>query len=317
MAKLFVIAGHGAGDPGACSDGYSEADLVRKLASKLRSRGGSDVQVGDTSVNWYKSDYISKGKCPKGVPVIELHMDSASGSAKGGHVIIKSGLAADKYDLALQKFIASFFPGRSQTLVGRSNLANPNRAYKAGVNYRLVECGFISNDDDRSKFINQMDALADGILSAFGIKGGSSSGSTSTPSTPTISTNFQSYTVKVNVTELNIRKGPGTNYAVTGTIKDRGVYTIVDYADGTGSSEGWGKLKSGAGWIALDCCSKTSTASTAPAKKSVDEIAREIIKGTCSDSRWSTWGNGQTRKDRLAAAGYDYNAVQKRVNELL
>ena len=92
---------------------------------------------------------------------------------------------------------------------------------------------------------------------------------------------------------------------------------VVDYADGTGSSEGWGKLKSGAGWIALDCCSKTSTASKAPAKKSVDEIAREIIKGTCSDSRWSTWGNGQTRKDRLAAAGYDYNAVQKRVNELL
>jgi hypothetical protein len=29
------------------------------------------------------------------------------------------------------------------------------------------------------------------------------------------------------------------------------------------------------------------------------------------------WGNGATRKKKLTAAGYDYNAVQKRVNELL
>lgn len=179
MTKLFVIAGHGAGDPGACSDGYSEADLVRKLASKLEARGGSDVQVGDTSVNWYASNYISKGKCPKGVPVIELHMDSAAASAKGGHIIIKSGFSADKYDKALANFIGSFMPGRSETIVSRSNLANPNRAGRMGVNYRLMECGFISNDEDRNKFINQMDELADGILSAFGIKSSGSSSSSS------------------------------------------------------------------------------------------------------------------------------------------
>lgn len=47
----------------------------------------------------------------------------------------------------------------------------------------------------------------------------------------------------------------------------------------------------------------------APASKSIDEIAKEVIAGK--------WGNGQERKDRLTAAGYDYNAVQKRVNELL
>ena len=44
-------------------------------------------------------------------------------------------------------------------------------------------------------------------------------------------------------------------------------------------------------------------------KKSLDEIAKEVIRGD--------WGNGQDRKDRLTAAGYDYGAVQKRVNELL
>lgn len=43
--------------------------------------------------------------------------------------------------------------------------------------------------------------------------------------------------------------------------------------------------------------------------KSVDEIAQEVIAGK--------WGNGQDRFNKLAAAGYDGNAVQNRVNEIL
>ena len=58
-----------------------------------------------------------------------------------------------------------------------------------------------------------------------------------TPSVP--------YLVKVTATALNIRKGAGTNYAITGCIKDKGVYTIVE------EKNGWGRLKSGAGWISL------------------------------------------------------------------
>lgn len=46
-----------------------------------------------------------------------------------------------------------------------------------------------------------------------------------------------------------------------------------------------------------------------PAKKSVDEIAREVINGK--------WGNGADRKKKLQEAGYDYSEVQNRVNELL
>ena len=49
--------------------------------------------------------------------------------------------------------------------------------------------------------------------------------------------------------------------------------------------------------------------SSAPAKKSVDTLAKEVIQGK--------WGNGEERKKRLTAAGYDYNAVQKKVNEIL
>ena len=46
-----------------------------------------------------------------------------------------------------------------------------------------------------------------------------------------------------------------------------------------------------------------------PAKKSVDEVAREVIQGK--------WSNGAERKKRLTDAGYDYNEVQKRVNALM
>lgn len=46
-----------------------------------------------------------------------------------------------------------------------------------------------------------------------------------------------------------------------------------------------------------------------PTRKSVDVIAKEVINGK--------WGNGDDRRNRLTTAGYDYNAVQAKVNALL
>ena len=54
---------------------------------------------------------------------------------------------------------------------------------------------------------------------------------------------------------------------------------------------------------------KVYPADASGTKKSVDAIAREVIRGD--------WGNGDERKQKLIAAGYDYFAVQKKVNELL
>ena len=62
---------------------------------------------------------------------------------------------------------------------------------------------------------------------------------------------FKPYPVKVLVRNLNIRKGPGTNYDKTGKYTDKGIFTIVAESDGKGADK-WGKLKSGAGWIALN-----------------------------------------------------------------
>ena len=60
-----------------------------------------------------------------------------------------------------------------------------------------------------------------------------------------VANSFSPYKVKITASALNYRKGPGVSYAINGTITDKGIYTIVDEVSG------WGKLKSGAGWISL------------------------------------------------------------------
>lgn len=167
---LYIIPGHGAGDNGACKNGFKEAERVRALAQRIKDFGGDNVMLHDFALNSYKSNTIGKGLVPKGALILELHLDSAlSKSAKGGHVIIHKKFNADNYDNALAKMISVMFPGRSKTIVGRSDLANVNRAAKMGYNYRLMECCFISNTDDIKKFNENIDDLAKKILSCFGI----------------------------------------------------------------------------------------------------------------------------------------------------
>lgn len=68
------------------------------------------------------------------------------------------------------------------------------------------------------------------------------------------------FLVQVTAKDLNIRKGPGTNYAKTGKYTGPGVFTIVDVSAGQGSDIGWGLLKSYEknrdGWISLEYAKK-------------------------------------------------------------
>lgn len=77
------------------------------------------------------------------------------------------------------------------------------------------------------------------------------------PSQP--STAFTPYRVRVSVTNLNIRKGPGTNFLTQSQQCGIGVYTIMDEAEGPGATK-WGLLKAYAtkrnGWISLDYAKK-------------------------------------------------------------
>ncbi len=81
---------------------------------------------------------------------------------------------------------------------------------------------------------------------------------------------FAPYTVIVSKSNaLNIRKGAGTSFDITGVIRDKGIYTIVD------EYKGWGKLKSGAGWISLNYTERTDKATTQEAP-----VTSKIVVGS-------------------------------------
>ena len=91
------------------------------------------------------------------------------------------------------------------------------------------------------------------------------------------------FLVNVIISDLNYRKGPGMSYAVRGQT-GKGTFTIVEVQDG------WGKLKSGAGWIYLenpDYCTVQGVAATPAAPDPADVLAQEIadqVKGSGLDA---------------------------------
>ena len=131
-----------------------------------------------------------------------------------------------KYGLNPMKDICSHKEGHAKGIA--SNHGDPEHLWKGvGLNYTM------------DTFRQAVKAKMDG----------------QTVPTPTLSANG-SFMVRVSISNLNIRKGPGTDYAKTGKYTGKGSFTIVETKTGKGSKKGWGKLKSGAGWISLDYCQK-------------------------------------------------------------
>ena len=99
---------------------------------------------------------------------------------------------------------------------------------------------------------------------------------------------------------LNIRQGAGITFNILGNIPYDSVVKITRCTSGGGYKWGLAEYNGIKGWIALDFTQKVT--------KTVNELALEVIMGL--------WGNGEDRKKRLQKAGYDYYAVQKRVEEI-
>lgn len=86
----------------------------------------------------------------------------------------------------------------------------------------------------------------------------------------------------------------------------KGAYVMWQYTSS-------GKVNGVKGNVDMSHCYLTSASPSpsvaSPTKKSIDELAKEVLDGK--------WGSGETRKKKLTEAGYDYDAVQKRVNEII
>ena len=149
--------------------------------------------------------------------------------------------------------------------------------------------------------------------------GTSSGGGTATPSTGKTLYRVQTgaFSKKANADALVAKlksKGFDTYMVVAG-----GLYKVqVGAYSVKANAEAQMKKLKNAGFDAFITTQSGTAASQGnpTVKKSAAEIAKEIYNGTCSDPRWSTWGNEPTRSQRLKQAGYDPVAVQKEVNKL-
>ena len=240
MEKIFINPGHGyksngVYDPGAVGPtGYQEAVCVQTigglLASKLQSVGaGSKVyQHGDLNsvgagANTWGADLFVSIHCNSniGTPGTGTETYHYPGSTRG------NALSA-----TIQTELVNAF-GRTDRGVKTANFQVLRDTIMPAA---LVEMLFINNPTEETMLKSAAwqekaaEALATGICRYIGIL---------YPPAP------GPWLVRVTDNALNIRSGPGTDYAITGVIRDMGVYTIVEQ-NGT-----WGRLKSGAGWISL------------------------------------------------------------------
>lgn len=255
MAKVFIGVGHGGKDPGAV--GYlKEADVNLIMAHACRDiLEANGVTVKMSRIKDENDDLNEEVKeCNAFAPDLAIDVHNNAGGGDGFEVLhsINGGVG---------KTLAENINAEVKKL-GQNSRGLKTRKNSSGKDYfgfiRLTKCPavicegvFVDNATDvkiADTMLEQQEfgkAYARGILVTL-----KDMGKLKTESTEKATTD-NSFKVRVSIPNLNIRTGPGTNYATNGVIKP-GVYTITETKSGRGSSKGWGKLKSGAGWISLD-----------------------------------------------------------------
>lgn len=239
MAKHLIVCGHGAGDPGAGGNGINERDwtrnslkpLMEKWARLLKS---NTIEFYPVAQNMFMDTQKGWGAyAVKADSVTEIHLDSASSTATGGHAIIHTSLSPDQYDLAIAQVINKYVGWwgsvrGTQGINKRNNLLNCNVfVTRSGISYRLIELGFISNPTDVAKLQNNIDAVAKELVEA--ITGEKLAGSPAEPApTPTPQPPKPTpggFTVEpwnrrqsVDVPVLNVRAAQTAESGIVGTL---------------------------------------------------------------------------------------------------
>ena len=262
--KVLIIAGHGEGDPGACSVWGQEADYTRELACLLHSALKSKVKATmyDQTKNCYEQS--RKGNVPNYTSydaTLEVHFNAKAkkdpqGDGKftgiGGYVH-PSNAAGRKIAQAIMAEVAML--GFGQWGVFDSvGLLNLNNAQRQGAAYFLLETAFIDDGDDMAWYTkNKAEAaraIAQGILKGLGLNSRADKPkATGLQENNAAAETGTGYKITAACDVLNIRAGAGAGHPVVGIIREKEgqkkQYTIVE------EKNGWGRLKSGAGWVKL------------------------------------------------------------------
>lgn len=265
VKKVFIGVGHGGNDPGAVKY-LNEADVNLIMASAckdLLELNGVTVKMSRTKD---ENDPIAEEvrECNAFDPDLAIDVHNNAGGGDGFEAIVS--ISGDR-GLTMAKNIEA-----EVKKIGQNSRGIKTRENSRGTDYfafiRSTKCPaiilegvFVDNATDK-KIADTIEeqkafgyAYARGILKTLGIKTIKEFGATTEKTTPTKKTSSTkkdtSFKIRVNISNLYIRSGAGTQYARKSFIKP-GVYTITEKKTGKGSVKGWGKLKSGAGWIALD-----------------------------------------------------------------
>ena len=257
MFRMLVMAGHGRNqdgswDPGAVGCGYQEADLARELRDLIKTAAdragvGCDIAPDRNHYSYFKAggqydvssyDYV-----------LEVHFNASATSdideSETGHSV-EDAILSNLYSLGNRQAWDGVVVSQRQW---PSGLLVQSRIRAQGVSHAVLETCFITDWDDVSWYLANKTKIASaivaGIQQGFGLN---------------YAVVTKPYMVKVEPESipdkaLNIREWPSTNAPITGQIREAMSLTIVEEASGKGAKR-WGKLKSGAGWIALDFCSK-------------------------------------------------------------
>lgn len=138
-------------------------------------------------------------------------------------------------------------------------------------------------------------------------------GGTETPDTPQSNTLYRvqvgAYSVKANAdAQLKKVKNAGFTDAFITQVGNMYKVQVGAYSVKSNADNMLAKVKSKGFDAFITTVSGTPVSSTSTPKKSVTEVAKEVLAGK--------WGNGADRKKRLTEAGYNYSEVQAKVNEL-
>ena len=234
----------------------AQCNKIANATATALKRCGFEVKVG-------KSGDSMQNRCSESDSFnadihMPIHTNAYNGQVTGGTRIFCLNSNGRKACQAILNEIGKISPGTADSITYQTGLYEIN-VPKALTVY--VECEFHDTKTGASWIINNTskigEAICKGLCSYFGVKYVASSGSgTSSSSSSGTSSAFKNYIVRITPSDgVNIRKGAGTDYAIVGAIAQGGAYTIVEEKTGKGATK-WGKLKSGAGWIALDYTEK-------------------------------------------------------------
>lgn len=182
--KLLLIAGHGEGDPGACSIWGQEADYTRELAKLIKTAVGSKMNVTlyDTGKNCYAQS--KRGNVPNYAGydmTLEVHFNAkakkdpygdGSFTGVGGYIHPQNPGASIARAIIDQVKALGF---KEWLLDHSTGLLNLNNAQRQGAKYFLLETAFIDDGDDMKFYTARKEkfakAIAQGILTGLGLKG--------------------------------------------------------------------------------------------------------------------------------------------------